>query len=135
MSQYHQDQLFYEDIDAVLAHVVAALGGNKKVGSQLWPDEKVDQAGRILADCLNPDRARALKPKQLVWLLAEARKIGAHSGMAYISQECNYAPPQPVEPEDEAAELQRQFIQAQQDMAQMMKRMEKLSLPCVRGVA
>jgi hypothetical protein len=55
--------------------------------------------------------------------------------MAYISRECGYADPQPVEPEDEAAELQRQFIQAQQQMTQMLKRMEKLNLPGLKGVA
>lgn len=136
MSNYSQEELFHEDVDAALAHLVAALGGNKKVGAMLWPEEPADQAGRRLADSLNPDRPQFLKPKQMVFLMAEGRKIGVHSAMAFIARECGYADPQPVEPEDEAAELQRQFIAAQEQMSQMLKRMEKLNLPtAVRGVA
>lgn len=135
MSQHHQDELFHEDVDAAIGHVISALGGNKRVGAQLWPEEPVDQAARRLADCMNPDRPQFLKLKQVVFLLAEARKKGLHSAMAHIARECGYADPQPIEPEDEAAELQRQFIQAQQGMNQILKRMEKLALPSMRGVA
>lgn len=135
MSQPLQDDLFHEDVDAAVSHVIAALGGNKRVGALLWPEEPVDQAARKLADCMNPDRPQFLKLKQVIFLLGEARKKGVHSAMAHISRECGYADPQPVEPEDEAAELQRQFIAAQQGMNQILKRMEKLSLPTVRGVA
>jgi hypothetical protein len=134
MTNHLQDELFYEDLDAVMAHLVAALGGNKRVGSQLFPEEPVDQAARRLADCLNPDRPQFLKGKQILWLLTEARKKGIHTGMAFICGEAGYAAPQPVEPEDEAAELQRQFIAAQQSMQSMLKRMEKLALPQMRAV-
>lgn len=101
----------------------------------IWPEEPVDQAARKLADCMNPDRPQFLKFKQVVFLLTEGRKKGFHSAMSEVCRECGYADPQPVEPEDEAAELQRQFIAAQQGMNQILKRMEKLSLPSVRGVA
>jgi len=135
MSKHLQEELFHEDVDAALGHIIAALGGNKRVGAQLWPEEPADQAGRKLADCLNPDRPQFLKAKQIIWLLTAARQQGLHSAMAFICREAGYADPQPVEPEDEAAELQRQFIASQQAMNQILKRMEKLALPTVRGVA
>lgn len=135
MSNYQQDELFHEDVDAAISHVIAALGGNKKVGAMLYPEEPVDQAGRKVADCMNPDRPQFLKLKQITFLLTEARKQGIHSAMAFINRECGYGDPLPVEPEDEAAELQRQFIAAQKGMDKILKRMEKLALPGVRGVA
>jgi len=130
-----QEELFHDDEYSALSHIVSALGGAKRVGADLFPHMAVDAAGRRLLDCLNPDRNQELHPGQLLWLFREARKAGCHSAFAYFARESGYADPQPVEPEDEAAELQRQFIAAQQQMAQMMKRMEKLSLPTVRGVA
>lgn len=130
-----QEELFHEDLDAALMHIIATLGGNKRVGCQLWPEESPDAAARRLADCMNPDRPQFLKGKQIMWILTEARKAGVHSAMAFIARECGYADPQPVEPEDEAAKLQRQFIQAKEEMARMLKQMDRLSLPGLKGVA
>lgn len=130
-----QEELFHEDLNAALSHVIAGLGGMKRVGVELWPTQSADQAGRKLANCLNPDHAQHLHPADVIWILAEGRRQGIHSGMAFITRECGYADPQPVEPEDEAAKLQRQFIAAQEQMSQMLKRMEKLNLPTVRGGA
>jgi hypothetical protein len=130
-----QEELFHEDINAALNHVIAAIGGMKAVGVELWPSLSADKAGRKVADCLNSDRAQQFHPDELIWILSEARKKGVHSAMAFITGECGYADPVPVEPEDEAAKLQREFIAAQAQMTQMLKRMEKLNLPVVRGVA
>jgi hypothetical protein len=130
-----QEELFHEDINAALGHVIAALGGPKKVGSELWPTMAPDAAARRVADCLNTDRTQQFHPLDLIWILRSARQHGVHSGMAFITRECGYADPQPIEPEDEAAELQRQFIAAKEDLAKMLKRMERLNLPQVRGVA
>lgn len=130
-----QSELFHEDINAALSHVIAAIGGMKHVGVSLWPALLADKAGRKVADCLNADRAQQFHPDEVLWILSEARKHGVHSAMAFIAGECGYANPLPVEPEDEAARLQREFVQAQEAMQQMLKRMEKLSLPTVRGVA
>lgn len=124
-----------EEISAALTRVVAALGGMKRVGSELWPSQPADQAGRKLANALNPGNSQQLHPNEVLWILKSARRAGYHSAMAFVAQECGYAPPVPVAPEDEAAELQRQFIAAQQQMQSMLKRMEKLALPAVRGVA
>lgn len=130
-----QEELFHEDINAAIGHAIAALGGSKRVGAELWPTLTVDAAGRRVADCLNPDRTQQFHPSDLLWILKAARQVGCHSAMAHLCREAGYADPQPVEPEDEAAKLQREFIKAQQQMAQMLKRMERLNMPQVRGVA
>lgn len=130
-----QDELFHEDINAAIGHAIAALGGPKRVGAELWPTMTVDAAGRRVADCLNPDRTQQFHPSDLLWILKASRTAGVHSAMAFICREAGYADPQPVEPEDEAAELQRQFIASQQAMNQILKRMEKLTLPKVRSIA
>lgn len=130
-----QEELFHEDINAAIGHVVAAIGGPKKVGYELWPTLSPDAAGRRLSDCLNSDRTQQLHPADLIWILKEGRRHGIHSAMAFLSRQCGYADPAPVEPEDESAKLQRDFILAQQQMQQMLKRMERLNLPGLKGVA
>lgn len=130
-----QDELFHEDINAALGHVISAIGGMKRVGSELWPAMAADQAGRKLANCLNDSHQQQLHPGDVLWILKAGRAAGIHSAMAFLCRECGYDDPRTVEPEDEAAALQREFIQAQEQMQQMLRRMEKLNLPKVRSIA
>jgi len=92
------------------------------------PEKSVDDARRWLLDCLNPDRAEKLAPDQVLWILKEARKVGCHAAMAYISRECGYADPQPIEPADERAELQREYIAAVKTLAAITTRIERNGL-------
>ena len=124
-----QEELFHEDVNAAIGHVIAAIGGPKEVGHSLWPTLTPDAAARRISDCLNPVRTQQLHPADLMWILKEGRRRGVHSAMAFISRECGYADPQPIEPEDEAAKLQRDFIAAQKQMHALVKRMERLNLP------
>ena len=124
-----QEALFHEDLNGALGHVISALGGAKDVGVQLWPSLSADTAGRKVSHCLNHDHAQQFHPQEVIWLLSEARKRGVHSAMSYICREVGYADPQPIEPEDEAAALQRLFVEAVNTQAQILKRMERLSLP------
>lgn len=128
MSQ--QVQLFYESITDVLRALVQALGGAKKVGAAMrGNDIGIEAAGRWVLDCLNPDRRERFTPEQVLWLLAEARKVQFHAGMHYINVEAGYAPPLPVEPEDERAQLQRQVIEATAVLRQSIERLERLGVP------
>lgn len=130
MTEYQQP-LFHEDINHALDYLISALGGNKKVAVALWPsmEKAPDKAGRKLSDCLNDNHQQKLSPTELLWLLAEGRKQGIHSAMAFITGECGYAAPQAIEPEDEAAQLQREFIAAKKELGTMLIRMERLNLP------
>lgn len=118
-----------ESLNEALIELVKALGGSKQVGPRLWPDAAPDAAQRRLLDCLNDDRPHHLTPSQLMLLLRLARAHGLHQCVEYMLHELGYAPPVPVEPRDELAELQRQFLEATRQMQAMATRMEQLQRP------
>lgn len=120
-----QSSLFHDSVYEALRATVAALGGAKSVAQMLFPEKGVDDATRYLLDCLNPERSAELKPERVVLLLKLARAKGCHIGMAYLCAEAGYIA-QPIEPEDEDAELQRQFIAAAEHVDALVKRMERL---------
>lgn len=123
-----QPELFHEDVFSALDDCVRALGGAKKVGHALRPEKTVEDARRWLLDCMNPARAEKLGIEQALFIMGEARKIGCHAGMTYIARACGYADPQPLEPEDERAALQRQFIEQSRAMERLFARMERVGL-------
>ena len=112
--------------DALVA-AVKALGGSKVVGALLWPEKAPDAAQRLLLDCLNDDRPAHLTPDHVRLILRLARQRGHHDAVAWLLADLGYAPPQPVEPRDEVAELQRQFIEASRAMQQLAGRIERLN--------
>lgn len=121
-----QPALFHESLNDALREVVLAIGGTKKVASLMRPEKTVDEAARWLNDCLNADRREKLDPDQMLFLLREGRKVGCHSAMGYISAESGYSA-QPIEPQDEIAELQRNFIESTKHLSRMAARIEQLS--------
>jgi hypothetical protein len=118
--------LFHEDVYDALRTCAKAMGGFKKVGGSMRPELSADKAGEWLADCLNPDRPQKLSLDQAMYLLREARLIGCHAGMYFIARDCGYSEPGPVEPEDEAADLERKFIAAAEAIVPMLTRIETL---------
>lgn len=123
-----QPSLFHETFTEALGDCVRALGGNKAVGATLWPEKSIEDARRSLLDALNPDRAQKLSPEQVLLIVSEAAKRGCLAGVAYITRASRCAEPQPVEPEDERAALQREFVQATADMKRLFTRMERAGL-------
>ncbi len=130
-----------ESLNDALIALVKALGGSKVVGPMLWPEKMVDAAQRALLDCLNPDRPNRLTPEQVALLLRKGRQIGYHDSAAWLMDYLGYADPVPLAPKEEAAELQRQFIAATQNMAVMLERIQQLQAdaatdtPKMRAVA
>lgn len=124
----NQSSLFTEDITDALKDAVRALGGPKEVGRKLRPELTADAAGAWLKDCLNPTRRERLDPEQVVWLLREARAAGCHSIMNYLADEGGYTRPAPLAPEDEAAQLQRDFIRAVEHVDGLTRRLERINV-------
>jgi hypothetical protein len=124
----NQPSLFHEDIWEALKDCVRALGGAKVVGHQLRPEMSPLDASRWLLDCLNPARKDKLCLEQVMLILRDARAIGCHAAMAYIAKDAGYAEPQPCEPEDEYAQLQRVFSESVKAQGTLVARMEKLAL-------
>jgi hypothetical protein len=123
-----QQALFHESLNEALHDCIRALGGAKAVGHAMRPEKTVDDARRWVLDCLNPDRAEKFAPDQVLWILREARKAGCHAAITFIARECGYADPQPIEPEDERAALQRQFVEQSKAMQRLAQRMERAGL-------
>lgn len=113
-----------DSINEALVECVKALGGSKKVGPDIFPDLAPDAAQRKLLDCLNDDRPQQLNPAQAVLIIRKAREIGCHVGMHYLADSLGYAEPVPIEPEDERAKLQREYIEAARSMRELAERIE-----------
>lgn len=123
-----QAALFSEDFNDALKDAIRALGGTKEVGKGLRPEMAADAAGAWLKDCLNPTRRERLSPEQVLWILRESRKVGCHSAMNFLADEAGYVRPAPLEPQDEAAQLQRAFIESVQQQRRIAERLERLGV-------
>lgn len=126
-----QERLFSESIYDALKDVVRALGGNKTVGVKLRPELTATAAGDWLKDCLNPEDRHRLDPEQMLWILREGRKVGCHSAIHYLCDDAGYAHATPVDPLDEAAELQRRFIEAVRESKRIADRLDRLGMRAV----
>jgi hypothetical protein len=121
-----QPSLFCESLADALREVVRACGGSKPIGARLWPEKAPETAGRLLQDCLNDARPEKLSPEQVLLIARMGRERQCHAVMQYLARESGYADPQPIEPEDERAILQRQFIESTRLQAQLVDRLERL---------
>lgn len=117
-----------DGLNGILVECVRACGGSKQVGPLLWPEKTPEAAQRLILACLNEDRAERLSPEQLAFVLKLAKAKGCHAGIHFLCDTLGYSHPTPIEPRDEAAELQKQFIAATEAMQQLAARMESLTL-------
>lgn len=120
-----QVPLFVEDLNEAIRATINALGGMKSVGVELRPEKSAVDAGKWLADCLNPDKRDRLAPDQLAWIRRKGRITGCHVLAAFESQDAGYAPPVALEPEDERAALQREFVQAVKALDVIQQRLNR----------
>lgn len=116
-----------DSINDALIECVKSMGGSKEVGPLVWPEKAPDAAQRALLDALNDDRPAKLSPEQAMLIFRMARAKGCHAGMSFLAADLGYSMPAAIEPEDEIAALQRQFVESQQQMRDMLTRMERLS--------
>lgn len=118
-----------EHLHQALTEAIKACGGSKKVAALLWPAKanlNLEAARRYLANCVNPECAEKLSLDEIMLILRSARQVGNHSVMEFLADALSYAPPQPIEPRDEADELRRQFIESTRALAAMAQRIEQL---------
>jgi hypothetical protein len=80
----------------------------------------------LLAACLNRQRPEKLDAEQIQFIIREARKIGSRAAVSFILADASYAPPQPIEPADEAAELKRRLLTNMEQFKRDVARLEKL---------
>lgn len=116
-----------ESLNQALIDCVRACGGSKVVGPQIWPAKGPEEAQKRLLACLDPSLPAKLAPEEVVFLLRLAKAKGCHVGMHWICDDLSYTHPIPIEPREEAAELQKQFIAATEAMQKLAQRMETLT--------
>lgn len=119
--------LFHESLGDALRDCVQACGGFKAVAALLWPEKAPDVASRLLNDCLNEAKREKLSPEQVMLLLRLARERGCHAGMQFIARDAGYSDPVPLEPEDERAKLQREFIEASKLFTRLAAQLERMN--------
>lgn len=120
--------LFVESIEEAVAEVARVCGGRKAFAAAMWPSLPVRDAHNRIDACLNPERREQFHPTDILYIMRQGREAGCHSLMLFLARESGYTDPQPVEPEDERAKLQREFVQAQKAMAQLAARMERAGM-------
>lgn len=119
--------LFFDDIYQALMADIQALGGSKTVGSILWPSLKPDKAGEKVANCANRSHAQKFDLEDMLLIIREARKNGSYATAFFMASDTGFAEPQPIEPEDEKARLQTEFIQAVKAMERLSSKMDRIN--------
>lgn len=132
-----QDQLpTFVDWNDALDGVVHALGGYKKVGTMLRPEwqGRPEAASQWLRDCLNAEKRERLDPDQVLMLLKLAREAGFHAAKYWLDSEIGYQRGQPLNPRDELAQLQRQYLEGVHALRDVADRMERLARSPLQAV-
>lgn len=120
------DAPHYDDELEAAKATVKHLGGAKKVGPIFWPDKTPENAGRYMADCLNPGRSERLTPSQVLLLMRMGREIGRHDLAEYFMAEAGYQRPMPINPEAEATVLAQQIDGIFDRASGLIDRLEKI---------
>ncbi|MFU8837891.1 MAG: hypothetical protein ACNA75_06260 [Thiohalomonadaceae bacterium] len=122
-----QQDLWHEDINDAIAADIMACGGYKKMALELWPALKMETAYARLKACLNHDKAEKLSPEEISLITRMARQRGSLATLTYMLREAHCADPAPIEPEDEKARLQREYVASVKALQKLSKQLEKLA--------
>lgn len=121
-----QIPLIVDTLNDAIRDTARAIGV-KRIAKELWPAKSEEEAARYLADCLNPDRPQKLSGEEILVIARRGREQGFYLITAYICADTGFAPPMPIDPEDEKAELQRRYIAAVEEQKKINARMERLA--------
>ena len=116
---------FYESPEDALRAAVQALGGSKKVGSILWRDKGVDNASRLLHDCLNPTRAEKLELSQAMLILSMSKEAGCHAPFEWMAAQIGYDV-KPITKAEDVDRLTTVIEQSTKTLADALSRMERI---------
>lgn len=128
-------ELFYEGWYEGLRDDVRAIGGTKAVGCLLFPEKDPLAARNKLNDALNAERRERLTQEQETMVIRLARERRGYSAALYwLCDEAGFKRPEPRDPLDEAAELQREFIESVNRQERIAARLEALTQAPIRAV-
>lgn len=104
----------------------ARILGVKKIAKELWPAKGEEAAARYLNDCLNADREQKLSGEEMLLIARRGREIGCYLITSFINAETGFSPPQPIDPDDQKAELQRKFIERADSLMAMAATIKRI---------
>lgn len=111
MTAFEQQQLLDHEIpEDALAADIANIGGLYKVGKMLRPELEKKAARDWLLNCLNPKHKQNLTLAQMDLVKGWARQVGSTYFSEYWATTNKMSKPVKIEPEDEKAKLQREFV-------------------------
>lgn len=121
-----QQALWHDTLEDALRSAVDYLGGPKRVGADLWPTRRIHEAARLLNHALDVDRPEKLSPGEIELIGRRAAEAGCHTVATYLMRAWGYQDPQPMNPPDELAELQRAFMASVDEQRQLLQRFERM---------
>lgn len=119
----------FGECDTVCNAAVRHLGGAKVVGPMLWPDKTLDASSRLIRDCTNANRPERLNPEQILLILKKCRAADFHGLKHFIDAEAGYGRTAPLDPIDELAQAQREFVDSVQQLKRLGAQIERMSAP------
>lgn len=126
MATDQQQELWHDTLEDAIRSAVDVIGGPKRVGSTLWPTKRIADAARLLSHCLELERPEKLSMGEIELIGRLAHDAGCHTVATYLMRAWGYQDPQPIEPRDEMAELQRQFVRSVEDQKAILKQLERM---------
>jgi len=114
-------------VDGTLIEAMASLKSFRRKDEKPQDREPPDDPGNPTVNFHGEKRSNETHQSTTDPESKLARKKGCHAAMTYLARELGYADPQPVEPEDEKAKLQRQFNESVAALLKMGERIQGLA--------
>lgn len=122
-----QTSLFEAHIYDALDNLVAQLGRPKEVAHALWPEKGIDTAAKDLRNMLNPDHRAKFDLFDVVRLLKMGQEAGCHVGMDRLCSDAGYKRPEPINTEEQKAEIDKKLSAMLEKVADLMSVREDLN--------
>jgi hypothetical protein len=105
--------------DATNSAILNSGKSYKEVAHYIRPEISMDSAYAWLKNALKDDARETLSADRHIMIANYCQRFDF---LYYVAGKCHHSRPLPVEPEDEKAELQRQFIKAVTELRQLSSR-------------
>jgi hypothetical protein len=120
-----QNKLFFDCIEDAIGKDIEALGGAKKAAAIFYPDKTPEQGSALIRAWKNPDRNERPTPTQVLLLKKKAKEVGSFATISYEAQEIGFSF-ELIDPEDEAALIERENNQLFKEILRRQDRLERL---------
>ena len=120
---------FYESAEEATNSAILRSGNTfQEVAHKLRPELKIDSAYAWLKNALKDGQREKLSSDQHVLI---ANLCGEYEWLHYSNSQCHHKRTEPLEPDDEAIELDREINTTLKSVEQLLKRRERINLKAV----